>query len=93
MLIELLAQYYKYLWLAFGIVAFLKFVLSYMLFQGEGMSFIFSLFKWFSEDEREIEDEPSRRSMMKTLNLVTLIIYILLLVIVAATLLLFILKR
>jgi hypothetical protein len=93
MLLELIARYYKYLWIAFGAIGLIKILLTYFFSQGEGINFVLALFKWFGEDEQEVEDEPSRRSMMKTLNFVTVLVYILLLVIIAATLLLFILKR
>jgi hypothetical protein len=92
MLLELIARYYKFLWIGFAIVALLKIVLT-SIFLGESSNYVVSLFKWFSADEREVEDEPSRKSMMRTLNLVSSIFYIIVLVILAATLLLFILKR
>jgi len=92
MLLEIIARYYKYLWIAFGVIALIKLLLTYVFAEG-GINFVIALFNWYGSDEQEVEDDPSRRSMMKTLNLVTVIIYTLLLVIVAATLLLFILKR
>jgi hypothetical protein len=93
MLLELIARYYTYLWIALIAIGLLKLILTYIFLEGGGMNFVVWLFKWVGEDEQEVEDEPSRRSMMKTLNLVSILLYILLLVFVAATLLLFILKR
>jgi uncharacterized protein YqhQ len=89
MLLDIIAQYYKILWFAFGAVAFIKIIIS-TIFHGslEGLNGIFyALFKWYSEDEQEIEDVQSRRTTMRIHNFVTIILYILLALIFGATLL------
>lgn len=95
MLLELIARYYKYFWLALGAVAFLKVILS-NLFLGdlEGVNGIFyALFKWYSDDEQEMEDVSRRRFIMRIHNLITLFLYFLVLVVVLATFLPLILGR
>lgn len=87
MLLDFIARYYKFLWLGLGAIAFLKIILS-NIFHGnlEGVNgIVFALFKWFGEDEQEMEDVKSRRLMMRILNLNTLFIYLMILVIVLAT--------
>ena len=88
MLLDLIAQYYKYLWFALGAVAFLKVIIS-IIFNGslEGLNgIIFALFKWYGEEEQEIEDIGRRRMMMRILNLVTLVLYFFVFLIIVATL-------
>jgi hypothetical protein len=87
MLLDLIAQYYKLLWIAFGAVAFLKIIIS-IAFNGslEGINgIIYALFKWYGEEEQEMEDIGRRRMMMRVHNLVTLLLYFTILTIVAAT--------
>ncbi|MCW3107089.1 MAG: hypothetical protein JWQ09_1595 [Segetibacter sp.] len=89
MLLELIARYYKFLWLALAAIAFLKIILSYS-FHGslEGVNgILYALFKWYSEEEQEIEDYGPRRTMMRFHNIVTLMLYGMLLVILVVTLL------
>jgi len=89
MLLDLIAQYYKYLWIALGAVAFLKIMIS-LIFNGslEGINgIIYALFKWYGEEEQEMEDVGTRRTMMRIHNLVTLFIYLMILIIIGATLL------
>jgi hypothetical protein len=87
MLLELIAQYYKLLWFAFAAIAFVKIILSYS-FHGtlEGVNgILYALFKWYGEEEQEMEDLGPRRTMMRLHNMVTLMLYAMLLVILAAT--------
>jgi hypothetical protein len=89
MLLDLIAQYYKLLWIALAAVAFLKIIIS-IIFNGslEGINgIIFALFKWYNEEEQEMEDIGRRRMMMRIHNLVTLLLYFMVLVIIAATVL------
>lgn len=88
MLLDLIARYYKFLWLALAAVAFIKVILS-NLFQEDlaGVNgIIFALFKWYGEDEQEMEDTRRRRTM-RIHNVITLFIYFILIVILVATLL------
>ncbi|MCY7422987.1 MAG: hypothetical protein LH478_14740 [Chitinophagaceae bacterium] len=89
MLLEFIVRYYKVFWIAFGMIAFLKIILAYVFHGGlQGINgVIFALFKWFNEEEQEIEDIPSRRTMMRILNIITLIVYGVMLFILIATLL------
>jgi len=87
MLLELIARYYKFLWLAFAAIAFVKIILSYS-FHGtlEGVNgILYALFKWYGEEEQEMEDLGPRRTMMRFHNVVTLMLYGILLVILLAT--------
>lgn len=89
MLLDLIAQYYKFLWIALGAVAFLKIMIS-LVFNGslEGINgIIYALFKWYGEEEQEMEDVGSRRTMMRLHNLITFAIYFIILVIIGATVL------
>ena len=87
MLLDLIAQYYKYFWLVLGAVAFIKILMSTVFHGGlEGINgIIFALFKWYSEDEQEIEDSDKRRLVMRIHNFVTIVIYLLLAAIIGAT--------
>jgi hypothetical protein len=89
MLLDLIERYYKFLWFAFGAIAFLKVILSYY-FHGElvGMNgIIYALFKWYGDDEQEMEEFGRRRTLMRIHNTITLLIYVMLLIILIATLL------
>ena len=88
MLLDLIAQYYKLVWIALGAIAFVKIIMS-TVFQGglEGVNgIIFALFKWYGEEEQEMEDIGRRRMIMRIHNLVTLILYFTILVAIGATL-------
>lgn len=89
MLLDLIARYYKFLWIAFGALAFLKVILSYAFNGGlEGFNgVIYALFKWYGQEEQELEDYGPRRTTMRLHNMLTLLIYAMLLVILVATLL------
>jgi hypothetical protein len=95
MLLELIARYYKFLWLILLAIAFIKLILSYA-FNGslEGVNgVLFALFKWYGEEEQELEESAPRRTIMRLLNIITLTIYGMFLVILVATLLPMILGR
>lgn len=89
MLLELIARYYIYLWLAFTGVALLKIILSFR-FHGnlEGFNgLLYALFKWYNDEEQEMEDFGPRRTTMRFHNIITLGLYFFLGVIIVATLL------
>lgn len=89
MLLEQIARYYNILWLILAAIAFVKIIISYS-FQShlEGINgVLFALFKWFNEQEQEMEDFGHRRTVMRLLNMITLMIYGMLLVIFVATML------
>ena len=88
MLLNLIAQYYKLLWIALGGVAFLKIIIATVFHGGlEGVNgIIYALFKWHGEEEQEMEDVGKRRMMMRIENLVTLMLYFFIFVVIAATL-------
>lgn len=89
MLLEFIVRYYKVFWIVFGMIAFIKVIFAYVFHGGlQGINgVIFALFKWFNEEEQEIEDVPSRRTMMRILNIITLIVYGVMLFLLLATLL------
>jgi hypothetical protein len=89
MLLQLIAQYYKFLWMGLGCIAFLKIMLSFF-FHGNlaGINgIIFAVFKWYGEEEQEMEEFSGRRFFMRIHNIVTIFFYIMLLIIIAATIL------
>ena len=90
MLLDLIARYYKFLWLALGAVAFLKVILS-NIFHGdlEGVNgILFALFKWYGDDEQEMEDAGRRRLTMRIHNLITAFLYLMILVVIATSIVL-----
>ena len=92
MLLELIGRYYKYLWIVFGLIAVGKILLSYTLTHAYP-ALVFAIFKWYNSDEQQIEEDKQQRFVMKTLNLITVLLYFTLLVALAATLLLAILGK
>ena len=84
MLLELIARYYKFLWIGLIAVSVLKLLLTYSFNKNlEGFSgFVFALFKWYGEEEQELEDFGLRRTIMRLENIVTLGIYLMLLLII-----------
>lgn len=87
MLLELIARYYKFFWIAFGMIAFIKIILAYVFHGGlQGMNgVVFALFKWFNDEEQEVEDIPSRRTLMRIINVVTVLVFVMLILVFAAT--------
>ncbi len=87
MLLEFIARYYKLLWFALGAIAFLKIILAF-LFHGnlEGMNgVIYALFKWYGDEEQEMEDHSPRRMMMRIHNIVTMLLYFAIFIMIIAT--------
>lgn len=87
MLLDYIARYYKFLWLAITAVSFIKIILSYS-FHGnlQGVNgVLYALFKWYGTEEQELEDYQPRRTIMRLHNIITLMIYGLLLIIIVAT--------
>ncbi|HEX8462176.1 MAG TPA: hypothetical protein VF623_12130 [Segetibacter sp.] len=89
MLLDLISRYYKFFWLAFTAIALLKIILSYSFHGGlEGLNGIFyAMFKWYGEEEQEMEDDEARRTTMRLHNIITLSLYGILLLILVAFLL------
>ncbi len=88
MLLEFIARYYKFFWIGLGILCFIKIILA-NLFHGslQGMNgMLFALFKWFGEEEQEMEEVSARRLMMRILNIITLMVYGAMLLVFVATL-------
>jgi hypothetical protein len=83
MLLELIARYYKYLWIILVAVVFLKILLSFSFYKDlEGFQgMLFAIFKWYGEEEQELEDLGPRRTLMRLQNVVTLGIYFVLILI------------
>ncbi len=77
MLIDFIARYYKFLWLALTAIGFVKILLSYSFNAHlEGINgMIYALFKWYNDDEQQLEDFAPRRTMMRVHNIVTLTMY------------------
>jgi hypothetical protein len=89
MLLDLIVRYYTFLLLGLAAIAFLKVILS-NIFHGdlEGVNgIVFALFKWYGDDEQEMEDDSRRRTMMRIHNLITLFLYAMILVVLLATIL------
>ena len=92
MLLEFIGRYFKYLWVVFGLIAVGKILLSYILTHAYP-ALVFAIFKWYNSDEQQIEEDKQQRFVMKTLNLITVLLYFTLLVALADTLLLAILGK
>lgn len=86
MLLDYIARYYKFLWLALIGVAFLKIILSYSFNDKiKGIhNILFALFKWYSVEEQEMEDYEPNRVIMRFHNIITLTIYIIILLLIIA---------
>ena len=89
MLIELVARYYRFLWLAFAAIGFVKIIISFSFNHNlKGINgILYGLFKWYNEDDQEMEDLGPRRITMRFHNMVTLLLYFIILLIVAASML------
>ena len=87
MLLDFIARYYKFLWIAFVAVGFAKIILSFSFNQNlRGIhGILYGLFKWYNEDEQEMEDQEVRRTTMRMHNIITLAIYSIITVIIFTT--------
>lgn len=86
MLIELIGQYYLYLWMMVGAMALLKAFLTYT-FSNSYNGFIFSIFNWFGADDKRMEEDNQQQLVMTLLNVFTFLFYLLFIAAVAANLL------
>ena len=86
MLLDYIARYYKFLWLALIAISILKILLSYSFNDKiRGIhSILFALFKWYGMEEQETEDYEPNRVIMRFHNIVTLLIYFTALLLVVA---------
>jgi hypothetical protein len=94
MLLELLARYYRYVWMAFAFFALLKIVFSYgfrSALQGPA-NVIIALFKWYGADEREMQDDGNAQKVMLFLNTLTIFMYVFLGATLAVRLVLFLFR-
>lgn len=88
MLVKLIASYYHYLWLLLSAVIGVKILLSFLFnkqlegFQG----LIYSIFKWYGEQDQEMEETASKKTMMRIYNVFTAGMYAVLLLIIIASL-------
>jgi hypothetical protein len=88
MLLEFIARYYKFFWIGLCAISLLKILLA-TIFHGslEGVNgVLYALFKWYGDDEQEMEDVASRRTMMRFHNIITLMVYGAIAVVLVATL-------
>ncbi len=78
MLLDYIARYYKFLWLALIAISLIKILLSYSFNEKiRGMqSILFALFKWYGIEEQEMEDYEPNRIIMRFHNIITLLIYL-----------------
>ncbi len=86
MLLDYIARYYKFLWLALIAISILKILLSYSFNDKiRGIhSILFALFKWYGVEEQEMEDFEPNRIIMRLHNIVTLLIYFIVLLLIVA---------
>lgn len=77
MLIQKLHYYFHYLWFLLAGVVILKIFLHYLLNTHlEGFSgFLFATFKWFGEQDQELEESTNKKTLMRVLNVITIGIY------------------
>lgn len=87
MLLDFIARYYKFLWMAFVAIGFAKIIFSFSFNQNlKGIhGILYALFKWYSEDEQEMEDLGPRRTTMRVHNIITLSLYSIIAVIILTT--------
>jgi hypothetical protein len=91
MLLELIARYFKYLWIAFGLIAFSKIILTHFFLETlENFNgLLYSLFRWYGSNELELEEASNAKAMMQVENVLTVLMYISLVLIIVAKLLLY----
>ena len=89
MVVKLLASYYLYFWLLLCIVVVVKVILSFSFNkQLEGFNgLIFAVFKWFGEDDQEMSDSNTKKTLMRISNIITLSMYAVLGLIILVSLL------
>ena len=77
MLLDYIARYYKFLWLALIAISLIKILLSYSFNDKiRGIqSILFALFKWYGIEEQEMEEYEPNRIIMRFHNIITLLIY------------------
>ncbi len=80
MLFKTIASYYHYFWLLLAAVVGLKVLLSFIFnshlegFQG----LLYSIFKWYGEDDQQMEDLSSKKTQMRMLNILSFAMYLIL---------------
>jgi hypothetical protein len=95
MWLQLIAHYNKYFELLLTAVILLKLFFFNATF-GSGKGFIgifYSIFKWFSGDERHMAENESEKKWMLISNIISIVIYLLLLIIILGISLLALLKN
>jgi len=80
MLLKLISAYYHYLWIALVIIVILKIILSFIFNRSlEGFhGFLYAIFKWYSEDDKDLAESNKRRFIMIVSNTFSVFIYIIL---------------
>lgn len=86
MLLDYIARYYKFLWLALIAISLIKILLSYSFNEKiRGIhSILFALFKWYGVEEQEMEDYEPNRIIMRFHNIITLLIYFTIILLIVA---------
>ncbi len=78
MLLNYVAQYYKYVLITLLFIIFFKIVLSYSFNEKiRGLQgILYAIFKWYGQQEQEMEDDETRKIIMRFHNIVTLFMYV-----------------
>lgn len=77
MIVKLLASYYLYFWLLLCIIVIIKILLSFTFNKHlEGFNgLVFAIFKWYGEEDQEMSESNTRRTIMRLNNVITLSMY------------------
>lgn len=77
MIVKLLASYYLYFWLLLCIIVIIKVLLSFTFNKHlEGFNgLVFAVFKWYGEEDQEMSESNTRRTIMRLNNVITLSMY------------------
>jgi hypothetical protein len=89
MLLKLISAYYIYVWMFLAGLTALKIVISFIInnhienLQG----IIFSVFKWYNEDDKELAENKKIVALMQILNGITILLYFVLFIIIILSIL------
>lgn len=77
MIVKLLASYYLYFWLLLCIIVVIKVFLSFTFNKHlEGFNgLVFAIFKWYGEEDQEMCESNTKRTIMRLINVITLSMY------------------
>lgn len=89
MLVKLLASYYLYFWLLLCVIVVIKALFSFSFNnQLEGLAgLLMAVFKWYGEEDQEMSESNTKKTIMRLNNIITIGMYAVLLLIILVSLL------